>query len=153
MTCKLYSFNNFHFRIKDLTDWLTEIPSWRGKGTQSNHMWRRGIQPLPQSKVGGQVLCCCNISVLPKFQPTRRDTCRFVNSPYIFYNLTFTPLYQYASSLCCSLNISNVTRIFLTIENFLSSHLFNLFSKPWCLIQRWYSCEKLNAHHSLGLQG
>ena len=104
-------------------------------------------------KSRGQVLCCCNISVLPKFQPTRRDTCRFVNSPYIFYNLTFTPQYQYASSLCCSLNISNVTRTFLTIKKFFSSHLFNLFSKPWCLIQRWYSFEKLNSHHSLGLQG
>ena len=38
------------------------------------------------------------------------------------------------------------------MENFLSSHLFNLFSKAWCLIQRWYSCEKLNAHHSSGFQ-
>ena len=46
-----------------------------------------------------------------------------------------------------------IRRFCRTIKSFCAWWSFPLFSWPQCLIQEWYCEEKLDASHSLGLQG
>ena len=67
---------------------------------------------------------------------------------------TLSSVYRFSILLCVHyLRWFLQREICIIFESFLTLQPFPLFLWPWCLIQGWYCCEKLDACHPQTLKG